>query len=66
MVLGCALWLFFDTLHYLQVAQTNEEYYRGTYLLMGVGILMTVVGFLGCVGACRESPCMLGTVSTGG
>lgn len=63
-VLGCALWLFFDTFHYLQVAQTNEEYYRGTYLLMGVGILMTVVGFLGCVGACRESPCMLGTFFT--
>lgn len=64
-VLGCALWLFFDTFHYLQIAQpTNEEYYRGTYLLMGVGILMTVVGFLGCVGACRESPCMLGTFFT--
>ncbi|KAF0298840.1 CD82 antigen [Amphibalanus amphitrite] len=63
-VLGLALWLFFDTFHYLQVTQTNEEYYRGTYLLMGVGILMTVVGFLGCVGACRESPCMLGTFFT--
>ncbi|XP_037086741.1 CD82 antigen-like [Pollicipes pollicipes] len=63
-VLGCALWLFFDTFYYLQIAQTNDEYYRGTYLLMGVGILMTVVGFLGCVGACRESPCMLGTFFT--
>jgi len=63
-LLGCALWLFFDTFHYLQIAQTNEEYYRGTYLLMAVGILMTVVGFLGCVGACRESPCMLGTFFT--
>ena len=32
------------------------------YVMLGVGALMTIVGFLGCCGAWRESPWMLGTV----
>lgn len=36
--------------------------YVGVYILIGAGALMTVVGFLGCCGAIRESPWMLGLV----
>ncbi len=32
------------------------------YVVLGVGALMTILGFLGCCGAWRESPWMLGTV----
>lgn len=35
----------------------------GVYILIAAGALMMVVGFLGCCGAIRESPCMLGLVS---
>lgn len=35
----------------------------GVYLLIAAGGLMMVVGFLGCCGAIKESPCMLGLVS---
>uniref|UniRef100_A0A3B3YTE4 Tetraspanin n=1 Tax=Poecilia mexicana TaxID=48701 RepID=A0A3B3YTE4_9TELE len=33
---------------------------QGVYLLIAAGGLMMVVGFLGCCGAIKESPCMLG------
>lgn len=36
----------------------------GVYILIAAGALIMVVGFLGCCGAIRESPCMLGTVCT--
>ncbi|XP_029014591.1 tetraspanin 35 [Betta splendens] len=29
------------------------------YLLIAIGVLLVVIGFLGCCGAIRESPCML-------
>lgn len=32
------------------------------YLLIGVGAVLLVIGFLGCCGAIRESKCMLLTV----
>ena len=34
----------------------------GVYILIAAGALMMVVGFLGCCGALKESPCMLGLV----
>lgn len=34
-----------------------------SYLLIGVGCVLLVIGFLGCCGAVRESRCMLLTVS---
>ena len=34
----------------------------GVYILIAAGALMMVVGFLGCCGAIKESPCMLGLV----
>lgn len=38
----------------------------GVYILIAAGALMMVVGFLGCCGAIKESPCMLGLVSGAG
>lgn len=39
--------------------------YSGVYVMIGVGAIMMVVGFLGCYGAIQESQCLLGTVSHG-
>lgn len=50
-------YLFFSVYHMCCVCV-------GVYILIAAGALIMVVGFLGCCGAIRESPCMLGTVCT--
>lgn len=37
--------------------------FTGVYILIAVGAVMMLVGFLGCYGAIQESQCLLGTVS---
>lgn len=36
-----------------------KDFYVGCYLLIAVGALMSLLGFLGCCGALRKSQCML-------
>jgi CD9 antigen len=61
-VLAVSLWLLFDSAFYLQVAKGADSYSAGTFTLLAAGALMTIIGFLGCCGALRESQCLLGTV----
>jgi len=64
-VLGVSLWLLFDSDLYLQTAADQKtDYYLGTYVLLGIGAIITIMGFLGCCGAWKESPWMLGTFFT--
>ncbi|XP_042197463.1 CD81 molecule a [Callorhinchus milii] len=66
-VLGVALWLRHDhqTTSVLELHLENRAapttFYVGVYILVGVGAVMMIVGFLGCYGAIQESQCMLGT-----
>ncbi|XP_004643616.1 CD9 antigen [Octodon degus] len=62
-VLAIGLWLRFDTQTktiFEQDTHSNSSFYTGVYILIGAGVLMVVVGFLGCCGAIQESQCMLG------
>ena len=45
------------------MSDQRTDYYLGTYIILAIGSLVTVMGFLGCCGAWKESPWMLGTVS---
>jgi len=61
-VLGVSLWLMFDSSLYLQTsADQHTDYYLATYIFLGVGALIAVMGFLGCCGAWKQSAWMLGT-----
>jgi len=61
-VMAVSLWLLFDQHLYLQtVTEQRSDYFIGTYIILAVGATMTLVGFLGCCGAWKESPWMLGT-----
>ncbi|XP_034019161.1 CD9 antigen-like isoform X2 [Thalassophryne amazonica] len=61
-VLGVGLWLRFDsrTAGLFEGQDSPSVFFTGVYILIAAGALMMIVGFLGCCGAIKESPCMLG------
>ncbi|PVD34144.1 hypothetical protein C0Q70_05407 [Pomacea canaliculata] len=67
MLLGCAIlgvgiWLRVDpnVAKYVNQAEEINVFFTLAYILMAIGIIIMVIGFLGCCGAIRESQCMLG------
>lgn len=48
-----------DKTFLVSIAQEEDNYNAGLYILLGAGILMFVVAFLGCCGALRHSRCCL-------
>ena len=52
---------YFSNLYLQTSADQRTDYYLGTYILLGVGALVTIMGFLGCCGAWKQSSWMLGT-----
>jgi hypothetical protein len=61
-VIALSVWMLTDPTFYVRVAHDESSYHTGLYIFLVVGLLMFIVGFLGCCGACRESPCMLVSV----
>jgi len=70
-VLGVSLWARFDTNFETAVNKALDNQgqlpvemsrlYIVLYVIMGVGAALILCGGLGCLGACCESPCLLGT-----
>ncbi|KAM9409791.1 CD81 molecule a [Pholidichthys leucotaenia] len=66
-ILGVALWLRHDqkisSLLELEYdgTQAPNTFYISIHILIAIGAVMMVVGFLGCYGAIQESQCLLGT-----
>lgn len=62
-VVSLGIWMLTDATMYLNVVQNDANFHTGIYVMIAAGALMFIVGFLGCCGALKESPCMLVTVS---
>ncbi|XP_013860371.1 tetraspanin 34a [Austrofundulus limnaeus] len=65
-ILGVGVWVEVDSGSLLGLLETVEDapdelsqLANVSYLLMGAGAVLLVIGFLGCCGAVRESRCML-------
>ncbi len=64
-ILGVALWLRFDpeVEDAMKLNENLQDFYIGVYILIVVGAVMSLLGFLGCCGAYRQSQGMLVAVS---
>ncbi|KAI1296530.1 CD9 antigen [Halotydeus destructor] len=60
-ILAVSVFLYVDSQNYFNFEDTSDLYMTPFLLFMVLGALMTLVGFLGCCGAVRESTCLLGT-----
>ncbi|XP_023221695.1 CD9 antigen-like [Centruroides sculpturatus] len=61
-VLGLSVYSYIKGSTYASGSEDIKSFFTPLYILMAAGSLMTILGFLGCCGALRESQCMLGTV----
>ncbi|XP_044291846.1 CD82 antigen [Varanus komodoensis] len=64
-ILGFGIWILVDKSSFISVLQTSSSSLTvGAYILIGVGAVTMLMGFLGCVGAVNEIRCLLGLYFT--
>ncbi|NXY30437.1 CD82 protein, partial [Pomatorhinus ruficollis] len=64
-ILGFGIWILADKTSFIAVLQMSSPSLKtGAYILIGVGALTMLMGFLGCVGAVNEIRCLLGLYFT--
>ncbi|KAJ6667154.1 hypothetical protein lerEdw1_017132 [Lerista edwardsae] len=64
-ILGFGIWILVDKNSFISVLQTSSSLLKtGAYILVGVGSVTMLMGFLGCIGAVNEIRCLLGLYFT--
>ncbi|XP_067413697.1 CD82 antigen [Emydura macquarii macquarii] len=64
-ILGFGLWILIDKSSFISVLQTSSASLKvGAYILVAVGAITMLMGFLGCIGAVNEVRCLLGLYIT--
>ncbi|NXA90769.1 CD82 protein, partial [Melanocharis versteri] len=64
-ILGFGIWILADKTSFIVVLQrSSPSLQTGAYILIGVGALTMLMGFLGCLGAVNEIRCLLGLYFT--
>ncbi|XP_067902013.1 CD82 antigen-like [Heterodontus francisci] len=59
-ILGFGLWILLDDTSFIAVLQSSSSSLKiGSYMLLGVGSVTMLMGFLGCLGAVNEIKCLL-------
>lgn len=54
-MIALAVWMLIDPTFAISMTQDEASYYTGVYLILFVGALLLIVGFVGCAAAISES-----------
>lgn len=60
-LLGVGIWVVVGADSFREIISSNPQIFSAAYIIIAVGALLLVVGFLGCCGAIKENKCLLGT-----
>ncbi|XP_063083877.1 tetraspanin-18 isoform X3 [Cavia porcellus] len=58
-LLGVGIWVMVDPTGFREIIAANPLLVTGVYILLAMGGLLFLLGFLGCCGAVRENKCLL-------
>lgn len=60
-LVGTGIWITVDGSSFKSIISVDPALFNAVYLLIAVGAVIFVTGFLGCCGAIKESKCLLNT-----
>ncbi|XP_053119565.1 tetraspanin-18 isoform X2 [Hemicordylus capensis] len=58
-LLGVGIWVIVDPTGFREIVATNPLLFMGAYIVLAMGAMLFLLGFLGCCGAIRENKCLL-------
>ncbi|XP_075044452.1 tetraspanin-18 [Mixophyes fleayi] len=58
-LLGLGIWVIVDPTGFREIIAVNPLMFMGAYLVLAMGAMLFLLGFLGCCGAIRENKCLL-------
>ncbi|XP_063802124.1 tetraspanin-18 [Pseudophryne corroboree] len=58
-LLGLGIWVMVDPTGFREIIAANPLMFMGAYLVLALGAMLFLLGFLGCCGAIRENKCLL-------
>ncbi|XP_038620580.1 tetraspanin-18 isoform X2 [Tachyglossus aculeatus] len=58
-LLGVGIWVIVDPTGFREIVAVNPLLFTGAYILLAMGAVLFLLGFLGCCGAIRENKCLL-------
>ena len=61
-MLAGGIWVSVGADSFKKLVTSDPVVFNAVYVIIAVGCLLIIVGFLGCCGAIKENQCMLGTV----
>nr|XP_020441295.1 tetraspanin-18-like isoform X1 [Monopterus albus]XP_020441296.1 tetraspanin-18-like isoform X1 [Monopterus albus] len=58
-LLGVGVWVLVDPMGFREIVAANPLLFTGVYVILAMGSMLFLLGFLGCCGAIRENKCLL-------
>uniref|UniRef100_A0A667Y6M8 Tetraspanin n=1 Tax=Myripristis murdjan TaxID=586833 RepID=A0A667Y6M8_9TELE len=58
-LLGVGMWVLVDPMGFREIVAANPLLFTGVYVILAMGGMLFLLGFLGCCGAIRENKCLL-------